>query len=192
MLTKNKEAGKMSKIWVLTWKRQKSNEDGELNEKNVKKGCLLYTDFASASADFRDKVREFVTAGNSTMLRNFHKGMRDSFFEWDENDNAIDRSEDMFSLVKKVMLFDPSLTRKNFPANIDQYDGMMSLKTKKGKVPCVEMLGIEEGPCNGYEPLLLTNAVFMENQDIDYYCYVRDLFDCKYTDVKVDLFCREM
>lgn len=51
-------------------------------------------------------------------------------------------------------------------------DWMVSMEVKEGRL---QFSGDDDGPCNGYDPVLATNIFSME-KDREYYLYIEDLF----------------
>ena len=163
----------MKKIWILSVRTSLPNPC--YNADDLCTELFAFESFESARNAFYDKYTELAYSSNE-MFENGVLRARDYYID-DMLDDDID---DEFFLTKGLcneikLAIHRILYKESFGLDIryGQYDdGMIALKVSKGEI---KIFGINDGPINGYDPFIHTNAFDM-SEEKDYFLYISDLF----------------
>lgn len=186
----------MNECWVLTIKTSLPHtceHHGELQTE-----CLAFDSFQKAKAALRKRLHGFAFTRNAMFdgegkMIHLDRYSAQSYdcAELDEEEDFLDngclttrRINILQAALAKV--FEGKSIQLPFLEDGDYVDGMLELEVHDNRV---WLQGWDDGPCNGYKPLICTNMFNMVKEG-DYYLYLDDLFgqdDCSaelYVDLK--------
>ena len=186
----------MNTCWVLTIKTslpRTCDSKGDLRTE-----CLVFDSFQKARAALRDRLKDFAFSRNAMFdgegkMTHFARYVANSY-EWVEQDEDEDFLDNGWLTAGRMTTLQEALKKvfsgedMQLPLWEDGYydDGMVSMEVEGNRI---KLIGWDDGPCNGYEPLIATN-MFNMVQEGDYYLYLDDMFgldDCSaelYIDLK--------
>ena len=181
----------MKEIWVLSVRTSLPYEC--VSKDMLGTDFFAFENFSDARNAMRDTIKElafsenamFDGAGKIIHLNDYINDMDDA-----EDANEDDYEDDYF-LSKSVMIKIQDAFLKLFKGEVydfelagsDYTDYMISVNSTFG----IEIVGDDDGPCNGYEPYISTNAFSMKEEK-DYYLYIDDLLGQEYSsELYIDL-----
>ena len=165
----------MNEIWVLSIRSSLPNVCRSSKDLNV--SVKAFDSFDKARDELRSFVKEtafsknsmFDGKGNITYLKNYADDYEDIAYEDDPEvldivriNYVTDCLRDAFS--GKDVIFEPESDYCT--------DWMIAIESEPGKL---HLYGDNEGPCNGYDPVVMTN-IFSMNEKKNYYLYIDDRF----------------
>lgn len=172
----------MNECWVLTIKTSLPHtceHHGELQTE-----CLAFDSFQKAKAALQERLHGFAFTRNAMFdgqgkMIHLDRYSTQSYdcAELDEEEDFLDngcltgyRLNILQAALAKV--FEGKSIQLPFLEDGDYVDGMLELVVHDNRV-CLQ--GWDDGPFNGYEPLICTNMFNMAKEG-DYYLYLDDLF----------------
>ena len=171
----------MNACWVLTIKTSLPNtceHHGELQTE-----CLAFDSFQKAKAALRERLHGFAFTRNAMFdgegkMIHLDKYIQNSKHE-DTTEEYWEFMDNGWLTVGRLQAVQDGLTAictgndVDFSVEQGGYDdGMLSLHVCDDRV---QLMGWDDGPFNGYEPLICTN-MFNMTQEGDYYLYLDDMF----------------
>ena len=164
----------MKEIWVLSIKT--SLPDVCESSKDLKCEMFAFETFEKARDAFREKLKGYGFSKN-TMFDG--KGKLRLFTQYIKEMDKEDFEDEEISPYKAFSTVNEALTAmiagENAPLNLPNgsyTDYSIAVDVEDGSV---FFYGDDDGPYNGYDPKLQTNAFSMETAK-DYYLYIDDLF----------------
>ena len=172
----------MNECWVLTIKTSLPHTC--LSHAELQTECLAFDSFQKAKAALRERLKALAFSRNAMCDG---EGKMIHFEKYIQQNNHEDTTEEYWEFmdngwltVGRLNVLEAALT-KVFAGEDMQLpfledggydDGMLSLHMCGDRV---QLMGWDDGPCNGYEPLICTN-MFNMAQEGDYYLYLDDMF----------------
>ena len=186
----------MNECWILTVKTSLPHTCESRGDLSTE--CRVFDSFRKAKAALRERLRGYAFSRNAMFdgkgkMKHLDRYVADSYecAEQDEDEDFLDngwltarRLNILQAALAKV--FDGKNIQLPFLEDGDYVDGMLAMKVCGNRI---KLIGWDDGPCNGYEPLIATN-MFNMVQEGDYYLYLDDMFgldDCSaelYIDLK--------
>ena len=185
----------MKEIWVLSVRTSLPNEC--VSKDMLGTDFFAFENFSDARNAMRDTIKELAFSKNAMFdgegkiihLNDYINDM-DDVEDANDEDFEDDYEEDDF-LSKSVMIKIQDAFLKLFKgedydfelAGSDYTDYMISVNSTFG----IEIVGDDDGPYNGYDPYIATNAFSMEEEK-DYYIHIDDLLGQEYSsELYIDL-----
>ena len=171
----------MNECWVLTIKTSLPNtckHHGELQTK-----CLAFDSFQKAKAALRERLHGLAFSRNAMFdgegkMIHLDKYIQNSKHE-DTTEEYGEFMDNGWLIAGRLQAVQDGLTAicmgsdVDFPVEDGDYaDGLLALEVYPNRVT---LIGWDDGPCNGYVPLICTN-MFNMTQEGDYYLYLDDMF----------------
>lgn len=165
----------MNEIWVLSVKTSLPNVC--YDDSDIKTTTDLFYDFEKAKAAFRAKIKEFAFSENAMFDGNGHIKYLSKYLDnledySDEGDNEGLLTPKILSEIQDALTeaFAGNEVQLNVPD--DTYtDWMIAVKVKSGTI---RFFGDDDGPYNGYDPVLKTN-IFSMAKTKSYYLHIDDM-----------------
>lgn len=179
----------MKEIWVLSVRTSLPNECS--TKADLKTSISAFDTFPEAQKAMRDTVKGFAFSKNTmfdgegrvTALNEY----MDDMYEFDDDDDCCEDFLTREVLSKIQNSFYSIFNGENCVLDIheNEYaDGMIGFKYDGESLVSY---GCDDGPCNGYDPYIATNAFSMEEEK-DYYIYIDDLLGREYSsELYIDL-----
>ncbi len=179
----------MKEIWVLSVRT--SLPDECFTKADLKTTFSAFETFPEARKAMRDTIKGFAFskntmfdgAGRVTALNEY----MDDMYEFDDDDDCCEDFLTREVLSKIQNSFYSIFNGENCLLDIqkNEYeDGMIALNYNGESVLCY---GVDDGPFNGFDPYIATNAFSMEEEK-DYYIYIDDLLGQDYSsELYIDL-----
>ena len=174
----------MKKLWVLSIRTSLPKEC--IVRADLQASFSAFETFEDAKKAMRNAIKGFAFSENTMFNGNGKIIALDSYIA------DLDDYEDEGFLSKNILLkiqdsLFAMLNCEDTVLDIEEgeySDCMISLNYDGEKV---NMCGDYEGPCNGYDPYIATNAFSMEEEK-DYYLYIDDLLGQDYSsELYIDL-----
>lgn len=169
----------MEKVWVLSIKTSLPNTCK--NKERLRTTMTAFTDFESAKNAFRETIKHYAFSNNSMFDGNGNIKMLNEYLNNRDSDEIDDFEDDfgdfltrdtLLSVYNSLLeIFKGNDTTISLPS-CEFTDYMICLKYNGYRI-IIE--GDFDGPCNGYDPYIKTNAFSMAEEK-DYYLYIDDLF----------------
>lgn len=186
----------MNECWILTVKTSLPNTCEHYGELHT--DCRVFDGFGKAKAALRERLKALAFSRNAMfdgegkmihldkyIQQNNHEDTTEEYWEFMDNG---------WLTVGRLNILQAALTKVFAGEDIslplledgDYADGMLAMEVHGSDL---RLVGWDDGPCNGYEPLIATNMFNMVKEG-DYYLYLNDLFgqdDCSaelYIDLK--------
>ena len=179
----------MKEIWVLSVRTSLPEEC--YSKAELKTTFSAFETFSEARKAMRDTVKGFAFSKNSmfdgegriTALNEY----MDEMYAFDDEDDCCEDFLTREVLTKVQNSFYSIFNGENTVLEIyenEYQDGMLGLNYNGESVLCY---GADDGPCNGYDPYIATNAFSMEGEK-DYFIYIDDLLGQDYSsELYIDL-----
>ncbi|MBQ3202154.1 MAG: hypothetical protein IJB36_00755 [Clostridia bacterium] len=186
----------MNECWVLTIKTSLPNTCESYAD--MRTDCRVFDSFGKAKAALRETLKSLAFTRNAMFdgegkMKYFESYIEDSW----EDDEPEEDEEFRYNgclTASRLRTLQAALTKVFAGEDIslplledgDYMDGMLAMEVHTNSV---QLMGWDDGPCNGYEPLIATNMFNMVKEG-DYYLYLDDMFgkdDCSaelYVDLK--------
>ena len=172
----------MNDCWVLTIKTSLPHTCEHHGELQME--CLAFDSFPKAKAALRERLRGYAFSRNAMFdgerhITQLNRYSTDSYAdtEPDEDEDFLDngwltagRLNTLQAALAQV--FAGEDMQLPFLEDGAYEDGMVALEVRGNRA---KLIGWDDGPCNGYEPLIATN-MFNMVQEGDYYLYLDDMF----------------
>ncbi len=177
----------MKDLWVLSVRTSLPETCERADE--LKVSFAVFESFGKAKEAMRAKIKEFAFAKNSMFDGRGRIKYLDKYIKEDDFD---DYEEDDVLTVKRLRAIQEALTAafSGEDAKIDVEDGNYTDWTIAATVEDgeVRFYGDDDGPINGYDPVLRANIFSMEAER-DYWLYIDDAFgqDCATSELYIDL-----
>jgi len=151
------------------------------SEEDMKKTVKVFDSFEKAREEFRKTIRDFAFSDNSMFDGNGRVKLLDDYIQKTKAYEGYDIEEEGVISTKKLLEIHKALTTFFSGEDTelvlkegDEYctDWMIAYEYKDG---IIRFFGDDDGPCNGYNPTLTTNA-FTMNEEKNYYLYIDDRF----------------
>ena len=179
----------MKEIWVLSVRTSLPNEC--CTKANLKTSVCAFASFEDARKVMRDTIKGFAFSENTmfdgerriTALNEY----MDEMYAFDDEDECYDDFLTREVLVKIQDSFYSVFNGENCVLDIEEneYDDAMIGFKYDGE--SIVSYGCDDGPCNGYDPYIATNAFSMKEEK-DYYIYIDDLLGQEYSsELYIDL-----
>lgn len=184
----------MNECWLLTAKTSLPNTCA--NYTDLYTDCRAFDSFAKAKAALRKTLKDLAFARNAMFdgegkMMHFERYIADSWDEEPEEDEEF--LDNGWLTASRLRTLQAALVKVFAGEDIalplledgDYADGMLAMEVHGDRV---KLMGWDDGPYNGYEPLIATN-MFNMVQEGDYYLYLNDLFgqdECS-AEVYIDL-----
>ena len=171
----------MNACWVLTIKPSLPNTC--LSHADLQTECLVFDSFQKAKAVLRERLHGFAFSRNAMFdgegkMMHLDKYIQNSKHE-DTTEEYWEFMDNGWLTVGRLQAVQDGLTAIFMGDDVDfsveqggYDDGMLSLHVCGDRL---QLMGWDDGPFNGYEPLICTN-MFNMTQEGDYYLYLDDLF----------------
>ena len=172
----------MLDFWVLTVKT--SLPETAIRFDKLKTSVSVFDSFEKGREALRTFLRKTAFAKNAMFDGNGRIRMLEKYIEenaeeeevWDEEE----RERDRFEINKESLSRLSNLLKEVFEGNdvifpfkeTEATDWMIGASIRDGSI---FFRGDDDGPCNGYDPVLNTNMFSMEEKQ-DYHLYIEDLF----------------
>jgi hypothetical protein len=179
----------MKEIWVLSVKTSLPEEC--YSKAELKTTFSAFETFPEARKAMRDTVKGFAFSKNTMFDGDGRIPALDKYIGYMYEDGEDEECcEDFLTsgiLLKIQNAFYSIFNGENVVLDIyeNEYgDGMIGLNYNGDSVLCY---GVDDGPCNGYDPYIASNAFSMEEEK-DYYIYIDDLLGQDYSsELYIDL-----
>ena len=164
-------------VWVLSIRTSLPKVCNTSND--IKLSVLSFESFQKANETMRSKIKEFAFSKNSMFngngyikhLNNYCKELKE--YEEDETGEPGELTYKVLLSVQEGLKTAFSGVDAKFKIKNRRYsDYMIGVSVKKDSI---QVYGTEDGPMNGYEPVLSTNIISMDIEQ-DYYLYIDDAF----------------
>ncbi|MBQ7499462.1 MAG: hypothetical protein IJT91_01060 [Clostridia bacterium] len=153
---------------------------GDVEETNQILQSTVYTDFETAKNEALRAIDAFVHSSNGLFDGNGGIVGFNDYFER----MGIDKDDETFNFegqatTAEVIDFRESLREslesglKSIPDPIYWTDYLLEVSSEDG---CVDLRGIDDGPCNGIDPIVRINMFDMNDPTQNYVFYVRGPF----------------
>lgn len=167
----------MHEIWVLSIRT--SLPETCIFFSDMKTEFLAFDSFERAKAALREKIRELAFSENTmfngkgqiTLLDKYISGMWVAEDDSDVDDDVL--SNDRLTKIQNA--FTAAFSGQDVRLDIkdgDYTDWMIAVQVNGNSI---SLRGDDDGPINGYDPVLKTNIFSMEEPQ-DYYLYINDRF----------------
>ena len=178
----------MKELWILSV--QTSLPDTCYNHESLNKKFGAFENFADARSAMREEIKTFAFSENAMFdgdghflkLRDYIENMYEG--EEDDGDDVLNKAilakvEDILHSVLSGGEAQTDLAEGRYT------DWMIEVELAKDHV---RFYGVDDGPYNGYNPVLTTNMLSMEEEK-DYYFYADDRLgqDADSSELYVDL-----
>ena len=165
----------MKEVWVLSVKS--SLPEVCTSPADLKTTYTVFESFEKGREEFRKLIKElafsknamFDGEGNIIYLKDYIDNMLDE--EFIDDFETLDKNR-LNNLHKSLR---DAFSGKDFEFEMEsEYttDWFIAIESKVGEIL---IRGEDDGPCNGYDPLIKTN-IFSMKEEKDYYLYIDDLF----------------
>lgn len=179
----------MKEIWVLSVRT--SLPDECCSKADLKTSFSAFETFEEARKAMRDTIKGFAFSKNTMFDGDGRITALDKYIGYMYEDGEDEECcEDFLTsgiLLKIQNAFYSIFNGENVVLDIyeNEYeDGMIALNYDGESVLCY---GSDDGPYNGYDPYIATNAFSMEKEK-DYYIYIDDLLGQEYSsELYIDL-----
>ena len=179
----------MKEIWVLSVRTSLPNECS--TKANLKTSFSAFETFPEARKAMRDTVKGFAFSKNTMFDGDGRITALDKYIGYMYEDGEDEECcEDFLTsgiLLKIQNAFYSIFNGENCLLDIqkNEYeDGMIALNYNGESVLCY---GVDDGPFNGFDPCIATNAFSMEEEK-DYFIYIDDLLGQDYSsELYIDL-----
>ncbi len=185
----------MNECWVLTIKTSLPHTCETHAELHT--DCRVFDSFDKAKASLRERLKALAFSRNSmfdgqghiTHLNRYASDLCDDTepeeYEEFRDDGWLTGYRLNILQAALAKVFAGEDMQLPFLEDGGYDDGMLSLYVCGDRV---QLMGWDDGPCNGYEPLIATN-MFNMAQEGEYYLYLDDLFgqDDNSAEVYIDL-----
>ena len=174
----------MKKLWVLSIRT--SLPDECLTKAYLKTTFSAFETFEDAKKGMREEIKKLAFSKNAMFDGNGKIIALDSYIA------DLDDYEDEGFLSKNILLkiqdsLFAMLNGEDTVLDIEEgeyEDGMIAFDFDGESLVSY---GVDDGPCNGYDPYIATNAFSME-EERDYYLYIDDLLGQDYSsELYIDL-----
>ncbi len=178
----------MKELWVLSVRTSLPNE--YCTKADLKTTFSAFETFEDARKAMRETIKDFAFSKNSMFDGNGRitalNEYMDDMYELDDDDCCEDfLTREVLSKIQNS--FYSIFNGENCVLDIyenEYQDGMLALNYNGKSVLCY---GADDGPCNGYDPYIATNAFSMEEEK-DYFIYIDDLLGQDYSsELYIDL-----
>lgn len=163
----------MKDIWVLSVRTSLPHVCERFVE--MKPEVFAFESFEKAREAFRAKIQALAFSQKNKMFNG--KGELTQFEEYAKIlDDEFDGDEECLShnvLTQILKALTSAFSGEDVKLKIEDgfyTDWMIAVDVEDNSV---NFYGYDDGPCNGYDPLLKTNIFSMENES-DYYLYIDD------------------
>ena len=172
----------MKDVWILSVKTTLPN-GGDMTT-----SLRAFADFKAAREALRKVLKKvafarnemFDGAGGLTMLNRYIGEDED----WDEEEDFLSPRRLQKISAALEAIFRGEDVKVPLKAG-DYTDYMVAVKVEEDRIA---FSGDDDGPCNGYDPVLTTNMFSMEREKEWYYLYILDLFGQDYaSELYIDL-----
>ena len=168
----------MSEIWILSVRTSLPKTCSGARELSVTFDA--FDDFEKGKAAFREKIKEFAFSKNAMFDSNGHIKYLSEYIE-ELNEGSAEEEEDYDGeLTGKILSKIQNALKEAFAGNevkLDIPEGnytdwMIAVDVSDSMV---HFYGDDDGPDNGYDPVLDTN-IFSMQQEKNYHLYIDDRF----------------
>ncbi len=179
----------MKEIWVLSVRTSLPNEC--CTKADLKTTVSAFETFEEARKAMRDTIKCFAFSENTMFdgkgrITALYEYLDDMFESEDDDDFCEDfLTKEILSKIQNSFysIFNGEKTTLDLCEN-EYVDGMIAFNYDGESIMAY---GEDDGPCNGYDPYIATNAFSMEEEK-DYYIYIDDLLGQEYSsELYVDL-----
>lgn len=179
----------MKEIWVLSVRTSLPNECS--TKADLKTSFSAFATFEDARKTMREAIKGFAFSKNSMFDGNGRITALDKYigdmYEEGEDDECCEDFLTRTILLKIQNAFYSIFNDENITIDLyenEYMDGMIALHYNGESVL---FYGADDGPYNGYDPYIATNAFSMEEEK-DYYIYIDDLLGQEYSsELYIDL-----
>lgn len=174
----------MKKLWVLSIRTSLPNEC--LTRADLKTTFSAFETFEDAKKAMREAIKGFAFSEN-TMFDGNGKiiALENYIADLDDYDDEGFLSKNILSKIQDSLfsVFNGEDTVLDIEEG-EYEDGMIAFKFDGESIVSY---GVDDGPCNGYDPYVATNAFSMKEEK-DYYLYIDDLLGQDYSsELYIDL-----
>ncbi len=172
----------MKHVWVLSVRTSLPNT---CRKTPLETKSTVFTDFAAARGAMREAIRGYAFSKNAMFDGDghLHHLVRYGDCAWDPDEKEREEfgEEWCLSCITPAFItrFSDALQgvfagrEVSLQGFADEYtDGMLAIDFSKDSV---SVYGNDDGPCNGYDPVIRTNCFSMQEEK-EYYLYLNDLF----------------
>lgn len=166
----------MKDVWILSVIT--SLPEVCMSFRDMKSEYFAFENFEKAKEAFRAKIKEFAFSKNGNRMFD-EKGNLLQFEKYAEelNDEFDDELECLSRRVFTQILKALSAAFRGENTELDIEDGfytdwMIAVDIEDNSI---NLYGYDDGPFNGYDPILRTNIFSMEKES-DYYLHIDDMF----------------
>lgn len=163
----------MKDIWVLSVRTSLPNACERFGD--MKTEFFAFECFEDAKAAFREKIQKMAFSENSMFngkgqITHFSRYIDDVDDDFDDEDCL---TKNKLSEIQEALIavFSGVDTKLQIEAG-DYTDWMIAVSVQPDSI---DFYGDDDGPWNGYDPVLKTNMFSME-KEMDYYLYIDDRF----------------
>lgn len=157
----------MGKLFIVECRIMDGNKAASIKSK-----CNAYYDFETAKAEFRARLKDYSKANGSKILNDYINGLKDpGMGDYDEETEDLVGGEEWYSFVEAIITGEnPAMLLEQLQRGCNG-NYMFAWELTDGSYPVLNIYGDDEGPCNGVDPQMHTNAIVMDDPTMDYYCY---------------------
>ena len=166
----------MKEIWTLVIKTSLPETCKDASD--IKTTVASFENFDDAKATMQKELRQLAFSNNTMFDGKGHISYCEKYIEDMCNDSDEEYDDDVITkkTLKKISralhgIFSGKNTLLKL-ADGCYTDWMIGFEYKDG---VIKFYGDDDGPCNGYNPMLYTN-VFDLTEEKDYFLYINDLF----------------
>lgn len=172
------EETKTNEMWVLSVRTSLPKKCERFGDMKLEMQC--FDSFEKGREAFREMLQGLAFTKNAMFdkkgnIIHLNQYIRDNRDPDDDDDVSYEGYLSVKLLTKLRDGLHAAFSGENVKLGIKNgfYTDWMTAATVKGN--SVEFRGDDDGPCNGYDPVLKTNIFSMEKPQ-DYYLYIDDLF----------------
>ena len=177
----------MKEVWVLSVKTSLPDRCHSIG--NFKPTVIAFDSFEKGREEFRESVRKWAFSENSMFDGNgYITYLKEYADERLDDDECYDDYLSKSGLYYVMNCLRDAISGKDVHLEMEgafYTDWMIGMDVDPGKV---SIYGVDDGPCNGFDPCIRTN-MFSMAQPQDYYLYIDDClgqFECS-SELYVDL-----
>lgn len=179
----------MKELWVLSVKTSLPDECYSKDE--LKLTMTAFETFEKAKKAMRDTIKDFAFSKNTMFEADGRITALDKYIGYMYEDGEEEEyCEDFLTrtmLLKIQKAFYSIFNGEKVVLDLyenEYMDGMIGLNYDGNSIM---IYGVDDGPCNGYDPYIATNAFSMDEEK-DYYIYIDDLLGQEYSsELYIDL-----
>ena len=162
----------MNEIWVLSVRTSLPKVSATFADMNLEMQC--FESFEKARDAFREKVKSYAFTKNAMFDGN---GRITYLAEYSEDEDCDDEDDDGVLTAERLNKIQAALACAFAGQDVAlrMEPGFYTDWTIAATITedSVSFCGDDDGPCNGYDPVLNTNIFSMEKEQ-DYYLYIED------------------